>query len=406
MEGHIRKRGDKWYYSYEAANIDGKRKRIERVGGKTKKEAEAALRNALQEYNNSGTHYDVKEISFSDYLDYWMNNYVKIECRENTQRIYSDIIRLHIKPYIGVYKLKSLTSIVLQQHLNKLYAKGLSKNYLSNIYGVLSGSFHFAVEPGHMIKENPMLYVKMPKCNTKKVETDHKVITPKEFNKIIERFKFGTQYYILLMLCYYTGVRISECTGLTWDRIDLEKGVINIDRILVKHQDKKWYIGDTKTFSSIRSIPIGSTLIKALKEHRKWQLENRMKYGKYYKNYFIGKSNMIYGLDNIVEYKTIDETIDFVCCQENGTLVNPDLARYCSRVINYDLNIQFNFHSLRHTHATILIENGADMKDVQERLGHSKLSTTMDIYVYKTEAMSNKTVNIFEAAVNQSLPTN
>lgn len=405
MEGHLRKRGTKWYYSFEAATIDGKRKRIERVGGSTKKEAEAALRVALQEYNNAGLHFEPTEISYSDYLDYWMDNYVKIECRENTQRIYSDIIRIHLKPYIGTYRLKAIMPPVLQQHLNKLYAQGLSKNYLSNIYGVLSGSFHYAVEPGHMIKENPMTYVKMPKCSNKKVDTDHRIISKKEFNDIIERFPFGTQYYILLMVSYYTGTRIAECTGLTWDRIDLEKGTITINRILVKHNNKKWYLGEPKTLTSNRIIPIGDTLVRALREHRKWQLENRLKYGCYYMQYYVSKDSNVYGLDSRVEYKTTDSKIEFVCCQENGTLINPDLSRYCSRVINFELGIQFNFHSLRHTHATILIESGANMKDVQIRLGHSQLSTTMDTYVKATKKMSNQTVDIFEKAVNHDLPT-
>jgi integrase len=405
MEGHLRKRGSKWYYSFEASNVDGKRKRIERVGGNTKKEAEAALRTALQNYNNAGLLLEPTEISYSDYLDYWLKNYVMIECRDNTQRIYSDIIRIHLKPYLGIYKVKSITPMVLQQHLNKLYAQGLSKNYLSNIYGVLSGSFNYAVEPSHMIRENPMSYVKMPKCNSKKVETDHKIISKKEFNNIIERFPLGTQYYILLMICYYTGTRIAECTGLTWDKVDLDHNSITINRILVKHQDKKWYFGDPKTETSNRVIPIGDTLAKALREHRKIQLQNRLKYGKYYKQYYLSKDGYVYGLDNVVEYKTNDEIIDFVCCQENGTLVNPDLARYCSRVINYELGIQFNFHSLRHTHATILIESGANMKDVQVRLGHSRIATTMDTYVEATKSMSKETVNIFEKAVNHDLPT-
>ena len=396
MEGHVRKRGSKWYYSFEGASIDGKRKRIERVGGRTKKEAEEALRNALQEYNNAGLHFDIKEISFSDYLDYWHRNYVEVECRENTQRIYSNIIEIHLKPYIGMYKLKAITPLVLQQHLNKLYSLGLSKNYLSSIFGVLSGSLHYAVEPAKMIKENPMQYVKMPKSAVKRTETNHRIISKDEFRKMIERFPFGSQYYIILMICYFTGVRISECTGLTWDRIDLKKGTLKIDRILVKHRDKKWYIGEPKTPSSVREFPIGHTLLQALKIHRKWQLENRVKYGEFYKNHYITKEDRVY---NSAPCKTTDKSIDFVCTQENGTLVNPDLARYCSRVINYDLGIQFNFHALRHTHATVLIENGADMKDVQKRLGHSKLATTMDTYVVATKAMADKTVDIFENAV-------
>jgi integrase len=207
------------------------------------------------------------------------------------------------------------------------------------------------------------------------------------------------------MICYYTGTRIAECTGISWDRVDLEKGTLTIDRILVKHSDKKWYLGDPKTATSNRTIPIGETLIKALREHRKLQLENRMKYGNYYMQYYVSDTNNIYGLDNKVEYKTTDKKIEFVCCQENGTLINPDLARYCSRVINFELGIQFNFHSLRHTHATILIESGANMKDVQKRLGHAQLSTTMDTYVTATEKMSTQTVNIFEKAINHDLPT-
>ncbi len=405
MEGHVRKRGEKWYYSFEAASIDGKRKRIERVGGRTKKEAESALREALQEYNSSGTFFKPKEVSVSDYMKYWMKNYVEIECKPNTQRIYSDIIRIHIDPYIGQYKLSSISSMVLQQHLNKLYSMGLSKNYLSNIHGVLSGSFMYAVEPAKFLKESPMIYVKMPKCPHKKRDTDRTIITTKDFNRIINRFPFGSQYYIILMICYYTGTRIAECTGLTWDKISFENKTISIDRILVKHRDKKWYLGTPKTQTSYREIPIGNTLLEVLKKHKKWQLENRMKYGSYYTQYYVSKDNNIYGLDNRVEYKVTDPSVEFVCTQENGTLLNPDLARYCSRVINYELNIQFNFHSLRHTHATILIESGANMKDVQKRLGHSKLSTTMDTYVTVTEKMSKETVDIFEKAVNSNLPT-
>lgn len=405
MEGHTRKRGDKWYYSFEAASVDGKRKRIERVGGRTKKEAEAALRIALQEYNNAGLFFEPKQISITDYMEYWMQNYVRIECKPNTQRIYGDIINRHINPYIGQYKLNSVTAQTLQQHMNQLYAKGLSKNYLSNIHGVLSGSFHYAVEPGHFIKENPMIYVKMPKCAFKKIDTDHKIINTKDFNCIIDRFPYGSQYHILLMICFYTGLRISECTGLTWDRVDLEKRNITIDRIIVKHEDKKWYLETPKTYSSYRTVPIGETLLDTLRKHRKWQLENRIKYGQFYKQYYMNSKNNIYGTDNTFDNKTTDALIDFICTQENGTHVNPDLSRYCSRVINYDLGIQFNFHALRHTHATILIESGAHMKDVQKRLGHSRLATTMDTYVKASEKMSTETVDIFEKAVNLDLPT-
>ena len=68
-------------------------------------------------------------------------------------------------------------------------------------------------------------------------------------------------------------------------------------------------------------------------------------------------------------------------------------------MVNYELGINFKFHSLRHTHATMLLDNGANFKDIQKRLGHSKLSTTMDTYSYVTEKMSISTVDIFESVI-------
>ncbi|SHN88234.1 tyrosine-type recombinase/integrase [Desulfitobacterium chlororespirans] len=90
-----------------------------------------------------------------------------------------------------------------------------------------------------------------------------------------------------------------------------------------------------------------------------------------------------------------------VCTKENGEIVTPDTFKYASRVIHYELGILFNFHSLRHTHATMLIENGANPKDVQKRLGHSRLATTMDTYTHPTEQMTDNTVAIFEKQLCQ-----
>ena len=410
MAGHVRKRGNKWYYSFEASSVDGKRKRIERVGGRTKKEAEAALRIALQEYENAGLHFEPSEISVADYMDYWFKNYVQINCKYTTQCSYETIIKNHIKPTLGVYKLKSLTPAVLQKFINGKYLSGMSKNHLTNIMTLLSGSLKYAVHPSKFIRENPMQYVKYPKYEHSKLKTDHKVITTDEFQRIIERFPPGTTFYIPIMIGYFTGCRIGEVTSLTWDDIDLEKGTIDVNKILYK-RNKNWYFGSTKTKSSVRTIKIGKTLIDTLKQHKKWQMENRLKYGQHYiQQYEVEemdgneKLRMVYSLELSIDAGTA-KPIYTVCTKENGEMMTPDTFKYASRVINYNLGIPFNFHSLRHTHATRLIENGANIKDVQLRLGHANIETTLDTYTHATEKMAEQSVEIFEKVTKENLPT-
>ena len=85
-----------------------------------------------------------------------------------------------------------------------------------------------------------------------------------------------------------------------------------------------------------------------------------------------------------------------ICSRIDGNLLTTNGMKYVSKVVNYELNIDFKFHSLRHTHATLLIQNGANIKDVQTRLGHASIETTLDTYTHPTENSSKNTVNLFE----------
>ena len=91
------------------------------------------------------------------------------------------------------------------------------------------------------------------------------------------------------------------------------------------------------------------------------------------------------------------EKADMICRKENGQLLSTNSFKYCSRIINHTLNIPFNYHSLRHTHATILVENGANIKGIQERLGHADIKVTLNRYVHNTDSISNESVDIFES---------
>lgn len=405
MEGHVRKRGSKWYYSFEAAEIGGKRKRIERVSVGGKKEAEAALRNALQEYNNSGLHFEPSELSMSDYLDYWYANYVLLNCKYNTQLDYKRICDKQIKPLLGAYRLKAITPAVVQEFINNKYLMGLSRHHLKNIISVLTGAIKYAVFPCGFIKDNPMQYVRLPRYEETKVEIDHSVIPISEFNQLVDRFPIGSNFYISLMIGYYTGCRIGEVMGLTWDDIDFENCTLTVNKILNKRK-LDWYFGTPKTQSSNRTIKIGSTLIQALKQQKKWQTENRLKYGSHFvQQYEVeeidGKNKLrrIHSLSLSIPSGTMTP-LNMVNTKEDGEMISTESFKYAARVIHYELGITFNFHSLRHTHATVLIENGANIKDVQMRLGHANIETTLQTYTHQTEKTAAQSVDIFEGVAN------
>jgi integrase len=170
-------------------------------------------------------------------------------------------------------------------------------------------------------------------------------------------------------------MRGGEVTALQWNNIDLEKGIIKVEHTLIGKGKGVFELGTPKTTSLYRSIKIGNTLINILKQHKLYQKEMKLKYGQWYTN-----SN-------------------WVCTKENGEHITTDSIKYLSRVVNYELMIKFDFHSLRHTHATMLLESGANIKDIQKRLGHSKLSTTMDTYSHVTDKMESETVNILESII-------
>lgn len=229
--------------------------------------------------------------------------------------------------------------------------------------------------------------------------------------KILERFPEGSPFYIPIMIGYYTGVRISECFGLTWDRIDLNNRIITIDRQVVKRKlgdihDKgnksEWYVQSPKTQTSVRKIKYGKTLDQALRNACRAKQKNRMELGSHFTEYYFkpekdDQGNTIYRIFGAPRDIPVQlDKADLVCVRSDGSMLTTDSFKYVCRVCKYDLCIPFNYHSLRHTHATMLIEGGAPVKDVQMRLGHTDVQTTINSYVHDTTAMQDETVDLFE----------
>lgn len=377
MRGSVRKRGDGWYYAFEGARINGKRKRYERVGGDTRAEAEKALRNALHEYEEAGTFKESSDLSVQDYFNYWFDDYVMRNLKYNTQQNYRATVNHHILPYIGHYRLKALKPSVIQKAIDQNHEKGLAKQTLAIIRTVMSGALKRAVYPYEFIKNDPTRYIQMPKYDqrNKKTKDDLKVITLEDFEKLESVIDSSHPFYLPMMIAFYTGLRRGEVCGLTWDNIDLSEGTLTVDKSVITVKGG-YEVGTPKTESSYRTIHIGQHLIRLLKEQRKRQLESKLFYGQHYKD-----SN-------------------FVCTKNNGKLVTPNSIKHYSEKLRDKTGVIFSFHSFRHTHATLLLENGAIDKAIQERLGHSRISTTIDTYSHLTNKTKKETVDIFEKLVS------
>ena len=412
---NIIKRGETWQYRFDIAKVGGKRKQYSKGGFKTRKEALEAGAIALAKYTQEGRVSKPSEISVSDYLDYWFENYCKMNLKYNTLVGYSRIIERHLKPAFGHYYLKLLTPSMIQEFVNNLRLKGFSKSSVGGIYSTLSCALKYAIEPLKLIQSNPCDFIKLPKFNESK-HSKRFILTRSDYERIFQRFPEGNPWFIPLLIGYHTGLRINEVFALTWKDIDLENHTISVNKILVKRsysikkeEKSGWYISTPKTLSSIRTILIDSILLEALKRERDKQLRNQDEYGKRYIN--------IYAQDEIDEKgDTINRLVEIeagipiflpalemVCVRENGQLLTSDSFKYCARIIHYELKIAFNFHSLRHTHATLLVQEGAHIKDVQERLGHANIETTLDTYTHNTKVMKETSITLFENHLKKSV---
>lgn len=404
-----------WEYRFEAAQIEGKRKHISKAGFKTKKEALEAGALAMSEYNTAGLHFEPSEIGVSDYLDYWYEQYCVTNLKYNTLVTYQNLIKKHIKPYLGMYKIKSLNPSVLQDYANDLSKKGYSISYVFGILSTLKVALDYAVFPLKYIRDNPITYIKFPTNGKRKRARE--VITREEFEKIMQRFPFGSRFHIPLLFGWYCGLRISEAFAVTWDDIDFENKTLNIDKQIIKRnysidekpavkyrrksENSAWYFAPPK-YDSCRVIKIGDHLLNVLRSEKERQEKAEEIYREYYTAYVAveetdEKGNLITRIVPVQKcIETVQPHLNFVCVEENGIFSTTDTFKYATRVIRGIIDTPFDFHSLRHSHATLLIENGVSPKAVQQRLGHRSIVTTLQTYVKATEHMQQEAADAFE----------
>ncbi len=398
----VRKRDSgKWQYRVEIASVGGKRRQRCKGGFQTKSEALKAGHDFLIAYEHGNDYIPPCELSVHDLFYQWLEEYSKTDLNNKTTESYEKKIRLYILPSIGDYKVKSITRRMLQVLLNDLSDTGLSHNTISTIRGILTGCFDYA-EMNRLITQTPAYRLKLPKNTAVKQRTAKHVYIPKDkIDMIFQRFPVNTTAYLPMQIAYHCGLRLGEVFGLTWDDVDLDKKYLSVHRQVQWFQDRNrskddisaangtkksgngfWYFSPPK-YDSYRTIELDDEIVDILKTEYEKQQRARDYYKEYYLHYYAKEplnheNNPDFDTRiNPIGTEPTDHEADFIMRQESGYYCTPRIMAYASRIIHKKLNYpEFDFHSFRHTHATMLREKHAPDVYIQERLGHVNLATT------------------------------
>lgn len=295
------------------------------------------------------------EMTVEAWFDYWINEIKGKNIRLSTVSVYRNRFNKHMKFYIGNMKLCEVKPLHCQNILNNM-ASNCTNSTINEIKTTMHNMFESAVD-NEIIVKNPV--TKAVKCNNGKKSKPERVLTLEEQRMFLDTAR-KRYYYNQFAFILQTGLRVGEITGLKWEDIDFNKKVIHIKRSMGYRSDMKgWLIGEPKTRSGYRDVPLTAEAIQILKNQK-------------------DKINAMPVIP--IEYS------DFVFLNKRGKpIMTRDYDRVLSVLCERIRIKEFSMHTLRHTFATRCIEAGMKPKTLQMILGHSNINLTMNLYVHVTE---------------------
>ena len=276
-------------------------------------------------------------MTFTNYSQKWLDEYARPKLSARTIKGYKDYLNHRIIPEFGGMKLKNIKPYNIQQFLNNL-AYDLSTCSIKKYKALLSIMFNTAVK-WQIMEFNPCVYVDLPKG--KNIQIKPVFLNKFEVENLLKCLENEPlKYQVIVRLALQCGMRRSEIAALTWNDIDFSNNTININKAMSYIPKQGILIKETKNITSTRIIYANSYLINLINEMPRLS-------------------------DNIFNNDHVD-----------------DITKWFNRFLKrYNLK-HMRFHDLRHTHATLLISNGVNMKVVSSRLGHSSINTTLNLYTH------------------------
>ena len=367
-EGSFYRRKDgRWVGQYLVYTDKGPKYKY--IYGKTRQGVAEKLTKAMAD-RDGGLVFDAGAITLSEYLGRWLDDSVRDTVRQRTFERYESIVRVHLVPALGHIKLKSLTPV----HVRGLYRRKLDSRLAPRTVQYMHTTLHKALKQAvndGLIPRNVTEAVKAPRPTKKEVQT----LSPSEAQTFLEAIQ-GDRLEALYILALTSGMREGELLGLRWEDVNLPAGTLSVRRTL--SITRQGYIFEPPKNRKGRNIKLTAPAVGALKGHRAAQNEERLKLGSLWEDHGLVFPN------------------------QTGKPVHPWILMTSFKKIlkKAGLSESIRLHDLRHTTATLLLGKGTHPKIVQELLGHTTISITLDTYSHVLPTMQDEAVANMEDALS------
>ena len=347
---------------------NGKKERIYLYEkGWTQEDAEEAM----VEYRQKMGFTEDKNITVEGFLDKFYNDYVEHNVERSTAKRYDEFTAIHIVPELGKELLQKLRPSQLQNLYTKMIKKGLSTTTALKVHRFMHLALRYAIMWGYL-RYNPCDGVKAPSL----AETEKVIPTDEEMKAILAKAEENMQMYMPVFIASTTGMRLGEILGLHDTTVDISGKVYSV-KFSLNYLDGSFILKQPKTKGSRRPVMFlpGSDVV--LKKYLKFRTERQLKSKKYN-----------------------DKPIYFLVNKNGGPLNPSNVSRWFKDIIReLGLSEGMSFHSLRHYHASWLLRQNIHPKVVQERLGHSNISITLNTYSHLIPNMQGDVISSLSGAI-------
>ena len=337
--------------------VTGKRKQKRETMRGTKREAGKRLAELLYQLN-TGAYVHPSNQLLAAYVEGWLKDYVWPNLAPMTAQIYEHMARKHLLPGLGQQTISQLRPEHIQHYLADKMATGLSASTVRHHYVTLNTCLNHAVKHG-LLSRNPCASVTAPKSQSPEMPT----LDQQGVLQILEAAK-KTEYYALFYFLLHTGCRRSEALAVRWADLDLTLCQVSIKRSLHCLKGGTLVYRPPKTAKSRRLLTLTPSLAQVLREHlREWDAQLKT-----------------LGLEPAGEA--------LVFCRPDGRPYLPDTITQVWTRLARKVGLKgVRLHDARHTHATLMLQQGIHPKIVQERMGHASIQHTLDIYSHVTPGL-------------------